>query len=185
VPDRAWVRVRRSRIEGRGLFARRLIPEGTRILEYVGDKITKAEGLRREEARVRRQRSGADDRVYIFDLNKRYDLDGDVPHNIARLINHSCAPNCQAENIRGRIWIVALRDIAPGEELSFDYGYPYSEWRLHPCRCGAPECVGYIVNKGQRWRVRAILRGERRRAAQALRRRRTEPSNANQPKAAG
>ena len=82
----------------------------------------------------------------------------DVPWNPARRINHSCAPNCESQQGRGRIWIVARRDIAPGEELTFDYGFPYSEWRDHPCRCGAAECAGYIVNTGQRWRVRMAVR---------------------------
>jgi hypothetical protein len=77
---------------------------------------------------------------------------------VGSLINHSCAPNCRAETIRGRIWIIAQTDIAAGEELTFDYGYAFSEWRLHPCRCGAKTCAGFIVNAGQRWRVRRIIR---------------------------
>ncbi len=152
----------RSAIHGRGIYARTAIPDGTPIIEYVGEKITKAEAARREQQRLARLRSGGDGSVYIFDLNKRHDLDGRQTRNLARLINHSCAPNCRAETIRGHIWIVARRDIAPGEELSFDYGFPFSEWRQHPCRCGARGCVGFIVNKAQRWRVRRLLRQEKR-----------------------
>ena len=56
---------------------------------------------------------------------------------------------------------MALRDIAPDEELTYDYGFDFTEWRKHPCRCGAPECAGYIVAQGLRWRVRRILAAER------------------------
>jgi SET domain-containing protein len=127
-------------------------------VEYVGERITKAESIRREKLRLDRQRRGGDGCVYIFELNKKHDLDGRTRGNVARLINHSCAPNCRAETIRGRIWIIAATDIAAGEELTFDYGYGYSEWRLHPCRCGSRNCAGFIVNAAQRWRVRRIAR---------------------------
>ena len=153
-----------SAIHGRGVYARTAIPDGTRIVEYVGEKITKAEALRREQQRLERLRTGGDGSVYVFILNKRHDLDGRQSRNVARLINHSCEPNCRAETIRGHIWIIARRDIPAGEELTFDYGFPFSEWRQHPCRCGAPSCVGFIVNAGQRWRVRRILRQEKRAA---------------------
>ena len=58
-----------------------------------------------------------------FELNQRHDIDGDVAWNLARRINHSCGPNCETQNIRGHIWVVACRDIAPGEELTYDYGF--------------------------------------------------------------
>lgn len=156
-----WVQPRQSTIHGRGVYARYDIPRDTRIIEYTGERISKVEARRREEQRLERLRSGGDGSVYIFDLNQRWDLDGRSSSNVARLINHSCAPNCRAETIRGRIWIIARRDIAAGEELTFDYGFPYREWRLHPCRCGARGCPGFIVNKPQRWRVRRILQEER------------------------
>ena len=65
--------------------------------------------------------------------------------NPARFLNHSCAPNCEAELDDGRIWIVAKRDIKAGEELTFNYGYDLEDYRDHPCRCGVPECAGHIV----------------------------------------
>lgn len=162
-----WIEPAASSIHGRGVYARRAIPYKTRIIEYTGGRITKAEAKRRETARLERQRRGGDGCVYIFDLNNRYDLDGRSTKNVARLINHSCSPNCQAETIRGHVWIIARRDIAAGEELTFDYGFPFKEWRLHPCRCGSRGCVGYIVNKPQRWRVRKLLRGSRKAASAA------------------
>jgi len=156
-----WVRLRASTIHGRGLVAAKPIPAGTRVIEYVGDKITKAEAERRDEVRVARQGKGDDGCVYLFELNQRYDIDGDVPWNTARLINHSCEPNCEVDIVRGHIWIQSLRDIAEGEELTYDYGFDFDNWRDHPCRCGAPTCIGYIVRKNQRWRVRRALASER------------------------
>ncbi|MEO7413859.1 MAG: SET domain-containing protein-lysine N-methyltransferase [Opitutaceae bacterium] len=160
-----WIRAAESAIDGQGVYARQPIPDGTRVIEYTGERITKAEANRREAARLARQHSGGDDCVYIFNLNRRHDLDGRTQANVARLINHSCAPNCRAETIRGRIWIVAKRDIPRGEELTFDYGFSFKEWRLHPCRCRAKRCPGFIVGSFQRWRLRRISRAERARAA--------------------
>lgn len=155
--NRRKVRLARSGVHGYGLFARRAIAAGERVIEYVGERITKAEAWRREQLRLARQAAGGDGCVYIFELNKRHDIDGGVRWNLARRINHSCAPNCEVQVVRGRIWIVALRAIAPGEELSYDYGFDFADWREHPCRCGATECVGYIVKRAQRWRVRRAL----------------------------
>jgi uncharacterized protein len=127
--------IRSSLIEGMGAYARHEIPAGTRILEYVGEKISKVESLRRCEA----------SNPFIFDFDEAYDLDGNVPNNPARFLNHSCAPNCDVELIEGRLWVVARRDIRGGEELTFNYGYDLVDYRENPCRCGTPDCVGYIV----------------------------------------
>ena len=162
-----WARTADSAIHGRGMYATKAIPSGTRIIAYDGELITKAESDRREQARLERLARGEDGCVYIFNLNKRHDLDGSAEWNSARLINHSCEPNCRAETIRGRVWIIAKRDIAEGAELTFDYGYGFKEWRTHPCRCGAKRCPGYIVGAPQRWRVRRILRAERKLKATA------------------
>jgi hypothetical protein len=137
VGETELITFRRSRIHGTGGFARRAIPAGTKLIQYVGEKITKAESLRRCEA----------ENPYIFTLDDQYDLDGSVEWNPARFLNHSCAPNCETEldEEAGEVWILALRDLQPGEELTFNYGYDLSEYRDHPCRCGAPNCVGYIV----------------------------------------
>jgi SET domain-containing protein len=154
IPGNPWVVIRGSAIHGRGLFARIPIPRGTRIIEYVGERITKAEGFRRSAAQIERnRRNGTHGAVYIFELNKTTDIDGNVSWNPARLINHSCEANCEAKIVRGRIWIEALRLIHPGEELSYDYGYDLDHWQEHPCRCGAPSCCKYIVRKNLRWRL--------------------------------
>jgi SET domain-containing protein len=124
-----------SSIHGMGAFAAVPIVKGSLVIEYIGQKITKAESLRRCEK----------ENWFIFALDDTYDLDGAVGWNPARFINHSCAPNCDAELIDGHIWIIARRDIAPGEEITFNYGYDLDAYQEHPCQCGAPGCVGYIV----------------------------------------
>ena len=83
--------------------------------------------------------------AYIFTLNDQQDLDGNVPWNPARFINHSCAPNCEAEKDDDRIWVIATRDIGAGEEITFNYGYDLVDYKDSPCLCGAPNCVGYMV----------------------------------------
>ena len=149
-----WVRAGDSAIHGGGVYARVALPRGTRVIEYTGERITKAQSRRREHWRAARQDRGVVTCVYIFVVSRRHDIDARRSRSVARLINHSCAPNCASNVIAGHIWIIAQRDIAAGEELSFDYGYPYSEWRLHPCRCGAPRCPGFMVETAQRWRLR-------------------------------
>ena len=155
-----WVRKAASAVHGTGLYAARDIPAETRIIEYVGERITKAESIRRDEVRLARQSDGDDGCVYLFEINKRHDLDGAVSWNTARLINHSCEPNCETEKVRGHIWISALRDIPEGEELSYDYGFDWENWKDHPCRCGTPSCFGWIVRRDQRKKVARILKRE-------------------------
>lgn len=149
-----WAAVKGSKIHGKGMFASQEIPRNTRIIEYVGERVTKAEGWRRELKRQERAKRGEDGCIYIFELNTKTDIDGSVLWNTARYINHSCKPNCESQVVRGRVWIVSLRKIKPGEELSYDYYYDYDHYHEHPCRCGADECAGYIVKAPQRWRVR-------------------------------
>ena len=74
-------------------------------------------------------------------------LDGGMESNIARLLNHSCDPNCEAIQSRGRIWMTAKRDIKMGEELTFNYGFDLENWEEHVCLCGTERCVGYIVDE--------------------------------------
>jgi SET domain-containing protein len=124
-----------SSIHGTGGFAKAKIAAGTPIIEYLGERITKAESLRRCEQ----------NNEFIFTLDSELDLDGNVAWNLARFINHSCAPNCDAELVNGRIWIVANRAIEAGEELTFNYGFDLDDFRSYPCRCGSEQCVGFIV----------------------------------------
>jgi SET domain-containing protein len=135
ITETEWLAIKPSGIHGTGAFARRSIPLGTRVIEYVGERITKAESLKRCEG----------NNEYIFALNDAEDLDGNVSWNPARFINHSCSPNCEAELVDSHIYIVACRDIEAGREVTFNYGYDLTEYKEYPCRCGSPECVGYIV----------------------------------------
>ena len=131
------IRIDTSRIDRQGLFATQRIAKGTRILEYVGEKISKQESARRLAAHNN----------YIFHLNYRYDIDGQTLENTARYINHSCDPNCEIEKVEDHIWIIALRDIQVDEELSFNYGYDAKEYEKFPCHCGARVCCGYILGR--------------------------------------
>ena len=104
-------------------------------MEYVGERITKEQSLQR----------CAWNNHAIFYFDERWDLDGGVEWNPARFLNHSCSPNCDAERIDGHIWMVARKVIQPGQEITFNYSYDLEHYREHPCRCGAAECVGFIV----------------------------------------
>ena len=132
-----WVHIRPSRIDRQGLFAARDIKKGTRILPYIGEKISKAEGSKRAAA----------GNEYIFELNARYDIDGQSLRNTARYINHSCNPNCDIDLTTHSLWIIARRDITEGEELSYNYSYDIKDHEYHPCNCGATNCCGYILDQ--------------------------------------
>jgi SET domain-containing protein len=145
-----YCEVRGSAIHGRGVYATRFIPKETQIIEYVGERIDKQESERRGNSQHAKSLKTGDAAVYIFTLSKKYDIDGNVPWNTARLINHSCDPNCEAWIVGRKIFIHALRDINDGEELTFDYGFDVDCYEDHPCLCGRPGCVGYIVSR-QQW----------------------------------
>ena len=85
--------------------------------------------------------------VYVFELNKRYDIDGDVDYNFAKFINHSCNPNCEVDIIDNEIWISSIKRIKKGDELFYNYGYPFdTDFVDHICKCGSRNCVGYILS---------------------------------------
>ncbi len=138
-----WFVVERSAIQGRGAFARQRIPKGTRIIEYIGERITHAEASRRyDDAAMRRHHT------FLFTVSSRTCIDAARTGNDARFINHSCAPNCEAVQVGTRIFIHARRAIRPGEELSYDYAYEVedADADLYVCRCGAPRCRGTILS---------------------------------------
>ncbi len=111
---------------GLGLFAAEPIAKGTTIIEYVGHRV--------------RSTSAIENR-YIFNVNKTWDIDGSPRWNTARYINHSCRPNCEAVNRRGRIFIMAKKNIQPGEELTYHYGKDYFEGYIKPAGCRCTKCV--------------------------------------------
>ncbi|MEI7953988.1 MAG: SET domain-containing protein-lysine N-methyltransferase [Verrucomicrobiota bacterium] len=142
--------VRGSAIHGRGVYATCFISKDAPIIEYLGERIDKRESQRRGTRQHAKSLKTGDAAVYIFTLSKRYDIDGNFPWNTARLINHSCNPNCEAWIVGRKIIIHALQDIQPGAELTFDYGFDVDCYADHPCLCGAANCKGYIVSR-QQW----------------------------------
>jgi SET domain-containing protein len=148
LPITKVLQMRSSRIHGKGVFARVPIPAGVRLIEYRGKRITNAEA----------------DATYPEDPDVPYHtflfaIDGDVVidagrgGNMARWINHSCDPNCDAVVEDGRVWIQSTRDIAPGEELTYDYRFMLDERhtpalkKRYACICGSPNCRGTILAK--------------------------------------
>lgn len=136
-------RVRRSKIQGRGVFAAADIRKGRRIIEYQGEHISEEEADRRyDESRMKRHHT------FLFTLDRNTVIDGDRHGNEARYINHSCDPNCEAVIYGKRIFIYSLRPIKKGEELLYDYKFEYTgpkDAKFYVCRCGAEKCRGTIM----------------------------------------
>ena len=139
-------------MQGLGAFATAPIPVGVRLIEYAGARLTP------EEAEARYPDvEGERHHTYLFaiddDDGTEVVVDAAVDGNDARFINHSCDPNCDAIVEHGRIWIETIRDVAPGEELAYDYAYILEERhtpaakRRFPCHCGSPRCRGTILGK--------------------------------------
>ncbi|HSU72258.1 MAG TPA: SET domain-containing protein-lysine N-methyltransferase [Candidatus Binatia bacterium] len=125
--------VRNSRVHGKGVFTQTAIPKGKRIVEYDGERISRKEGLKRDKAQKKKGQ------FYVFAIDKQWCVDGSKG-GIARLINHSCNPNCRYRRMSGRIWIYSLRNIKKGEELTYDYDL--AEKGTYACKCGAFNCNG-------------------------------------------
>jgi SET domain-containing protein len=143
--------VRSSPIHGRGVYALRPLRKGRRLIEYVGERITPEEADRRYD----------DDALevphtFLFTVDAHTVIDAAVEGNEARFINHSCDPNCEAVDEDGRIFIEVIRNIRPGEELTYDYhlerdGHWRPEWaERYACRCGSPNCRGTLLVKPKR-----------------------------------
>lgn len=146
--EHKYLQLKKSGIHNLGAFAKIDIPEGAKIIEYVGEKITKEEAERREKLHEENaKKDPSKGMVYVFELDDEYDIDGDVPYNDAKFFNHSCDPNCEYSFIDGHIWIVASRNIKKGEELTYNYGFDYDDYEKYPCKCGAKNCVGYILDE--------------------------------------
>ncbi|KVC78186.1 SET domain-containing protein [Burkholderia ubonensis] len=140
------IAVRRSGVHGRGVFAVAPIKAGERVVEYKGERISWKEALRRHP-----HDPNEPNHTFYFALEEGGVIDGKVDGNSARWINHSCAPNCEAEELDGRVYIHALRDIEPEEELFYDYGLVIDAKltkklkREYACHCGAQSCRGTLL----------------------------------------
>jgi len=165
-PVNQWLLVRRSKVHGNGCFARRFIPKGTRIIEYLGDRISHKEADRRYE--------GADvndNHTFLFIADRRTVIDASHGGNEARWINHSCEGNCESEIEKGRVFIDATRDIEKGEELGYDYQIgrdkndPLNVDEIYACRCGSPKCRGTMLWPAKRPRPRKAKKKAKTKAA--------------------
>jgi SET domain-containing protein len=145
-PGPPLFRVRRSPVHGLGVFAARRIRKGTRIVEYLGDRVSHREADRRFELR---EESGG--HTFLFSVDRGVVIDAGANGNEARFINHGCDPNCESVTEERRVYIEALRTIEPGEELSYDYSIrrdkddPPDIDVLYACRCGAGDCRGTML----------------------------------------
>lgn len=141
-----YLELRSSGIQGTGAFATRAIRKGTRIIEYVGQRISwRTADKRYDDDKMGRHHT------FLFTVDEKVVIDGAVQGNAARFINHSCDGNCEAIDDRKRIFIEARRNIKAGEELLYDYQYERTDEHtaedeaFYACRCGAAKCRGSIL----------------------------------------
>jgi uncharacterized protein len=137
--------VKKSTIAGKGAFATRRIRKGTRIIEYLGERITHKEADRRYDDAAMQQHH-----TFLFSVDGTHVIDAAVGGNDARFINHACDPNCEAVDEDGHIFIEAITNIQPGTELTYDYQFERDEEgeldeANYPCYCGAASCRGTIL----------------------------------------
>jgi SET domain-containing protein len=144
--DGRRIQVRRSGVHGKGVFALADIPEGETLIEYVGEIITW------KQAQKRHPHDPKDpNHTFYFHVDEKRVIDAKNGGNSSRWINHSCDPNCEADEEDGRIFIKSLRNIAAGEELNYDYGliidekYTKELKAQYPCWCGAENCRGTLL----------------------------------------
>lgn len=157
---RGIVVARGSGIHGTGVFAVKKIRKGQPIVHYVGQLRTHKDVDDAYDA------STDTGHTFYFTLNREYVVDAGIRGNVARWINHSCAPNCETsiepdpggDRRKDRILIEAIRDIEPGEELGYDYGITLDgpvtarDRVLWACHCGAPNCKGTMISERKRKR---------------------------------
>jgi SET domain-containing protein len=145
-PHGRRIQVRRSGVHGKGVFALQPIAAGDTIIEYTGERISWKEALRRHP-----HDPAQPNHTFYFHIDDTHVIDANVGGNAARWINHACETNCEADERDGRIFIVARRDIAPGEELFYDYGLVIDERytpklkKDYPCHCGSASCRGTLL----------------------------------------
>jgi SET domain-containing protein len=142
------IQVRRSGIHGKGVFALQPIAAGETILEYTGKVITWKQAQKRPP-----HNPDEPNHTFFFHIDDKHVIDGGDGGNAAKWINHACGPNCEADedDEEHRVFIKALRDIEPGEELNYDYGlilegkHTKEVKEEFACRCGTPECRGTML----------------------------------------
>ena len=147
------IAARRSAIHGTGVFALAPIAKGERVAEYKGRRRT------HEDVDAGESGDAESGHTFLFTLNDEYVIDGNFEGGVARWINHSCAPNCEAvmedadgdDRRRDRVFVEAIRAIKPGDELFYNYGITLAEAqtarlkKIWECRCGAKKCTGTML----------------------------------------
>lgn len=137
-----------STIHNMGAYAVKDIRKGTRIIEYIGQAITKKKATQELQ----------DGNGYVFTINKHFDIDGSVRWNPARYINHGCDANAESDIIDDRVWIIAMRKIKKGEEVLYNYNYDLEDAFDNPCNCGFEKCVGYMVGDEYWAKLRKMIK---------------------------
>ena len=147
--DRDFTFVKDSNIHGKGVFAKRAIPKGSRIIEYKGERVLKKD-------LINDMVEGLTSLAYVMNFSETIAIDGERNGNDARFINHSCEPNCTVYYFNETPFIYALREIQQGEELNFDYLLGTDNEKtvfdieqkkeMFPCKCGADSCRGTLLS---------------------------------------
>ena len=143
--------MRDSPLHGLGVFATQRIAKGTRIIEYLGERVSHAEADRRYS-----DKDQSDGHTFLFIVDARTVIDAGVDGNEARFVNHGCQPNCESVIENRRVYIEAIRSIAAGEELTYDYQIQREADdspdvdTVFACRCGARRCRGSMLWPAQR-----------------------------------
>ena len=144
--DSRRIQTRRSGVHGKGVFALADLAEGETLIEYIGEVISWKEALRRHPHDPKDP-----NHTFYFHMDEKHVIDAKVGGNSSRWINHSCKPNCEADEDEGQVFIKALRNIKAGEELFYDYGliidakYTPKLLAEYPCWCGAKSCRGTLL----------------------------------------
>ncbi|MDI9330664.1 MAG: SET domain-containing protein-lysine N-methyltransferase [Alphaproteobacteria bacterium] len=145
------IQARRSGVHGKGVFALAPIAAGETIIEYIGEIIDWKEALRRHP-----HDPNDPNHTFYFHIDENHVIDALYGGNSSRWFNHSCNPNCEADEIGGRVFIKALRPIRAGEELNYDYGLIIDEPMTpqlkaqYPCWCGNRQCRGTLLARPER-----------------------------------
>ena len=176
MPTSPLVEVRNSEVHGRGVFAVAPIAKGTRIFEYLGERLSHTAADKRYE-----DHDENDNHTFLFIVDRNTVIDAAVDGSDARFINHHCDGNCTSVIENRRVFIDSLRNIAPGEELGYDYEIgrdkddPPNVDEIYACRCGSPKCRGSMLE------AKPVKKAANRKpaAAKASKRRKPERSRKN------
>ena len=178
-----YFEIRSSPIAGKGAFALRRIPAGKRLIEYTGERVSHDVA----DARYAEEEAAGNTHTVLFSVDDKIVIDAGVGGNEARFFNHSCDPNCQSNIIRKRVYLETLREIQPGEELTYDYEIPWegesaeNARRKWPCHCGAENCRGTLLLPPPKPRRKA-KRNAKRKSSASTRRATTKKGTKARPK---